>query len=142
MFNSLFTQIVIISWYSLGLIYPSIIFHSMKEQYVTTKEQILISSRGQLSCLTGIRNYVLIMWTNKFFFFNETLMNILQKIVPNETIVCDDREPLWINETLLHINQFKAILDKLGFLIEKSKNNYYSKLSQKLSIKATSPKAY
>ena len=68
-------------------------------------------------------------------------MNILQKIVPNETIVCDDREPLWINETLLHINQFKAILDKLGFLIEKSKNNYYSKLSQKLSIKATSPKA-
>ena len=114
----------------------------MKEQYVTTKEQILISSRGQLSCLTGIRNYVLIMWTNKLFFFNETLMNILQKIVPNETIVCDDKEPLWINETLLHINQFKAILDKLGFLIEKSKNNYYSKLSQKLSIKATSPKAY
>ena len=74
-------------------------------------------------------------------FFNETLMNILQKIVHNETIIYDDREPLSINETLLHINQFKTILDKLGFLVEKSKNNYYSKLPQKLSIKATSPKA-
>ena len=32
--------------------------------------------------------------------------------------------------------------DELGFLIEKSKNNYYSKLSQKLSNKATCSKAY
>ena len=41
------------------------------------------------------------------------------------------------NKTLFYINQFKALQDELGFLIEKSKNNYYSKLSQKLSNKAT-----
>ena len=46
------------------------------------------------------------------------------------------------NKTLLYINQFKALQDELGFLIEKSKNNYYSKLSQKLSNKATCSKAY
>ena len=33
------------------------------------------------------------------------------------------------NKTLLHIDQFKALQDELRFLIEKSKNNYYSKLS-------------
>ena len=46
------------------------------------------------------------------------------------------------NKTLLHIDQFKALQDELRFLIEKSRNNYYSKLSQKLSNKATSSKAY
>ena len=40
----LFTQIVIISWYSLILIYPYIILHLMKEQYRTTRERMLISS--------------------------------------------------------------------------------------------------
>ena len=94
--------------------------------------------------------------------FSETLMNIMQNIVPNETI-CEERDAPWINKeikqlleqknqfykrfiqsnkTLLYINQFKVLQGKLGFLIEKSKNNYYSKLSQKLSTKATSSKAY
>ena len=46
------------------------------------------------------------------------------------------------NKTLLYISQFKALQDELGFLIEKSKNNYYSKLSQKLCNKTTGSKAY
>ena len=45
-------------------------------------------------------------------------------------------------KSLVYINQFKALQDKLGFLIEKSKNSYYSKFSQKLSNNATSSKAY
>ena len=75
--------------------------------------------------------------------FCDTLMNIMQGFVPNETIICDDRDPPWINKeikhlvqqkkqfykrlirsnkTLFYINQFKALQDKLGFLTEKSKN--------------------
>ena len=90
-------------------------------------------------------------------------MNIMQNFAPNETIICDDRDPPWMNKeteqlieqknqfykrlirsnkTLLYINRFKALQDELGFLIEKSKHNYYSKLSQKLSNKATSSKAH
>ena len=45
------------------------------------------------------------------------------------------------NKTLLYINHFKALQDELGFLTEKSRNYYYSKLSQKLSNKFTSSKA-
>ena len=40
------------------------------------------------------------------------------------------------------INQFEALQDKLGFLIEKSKNNYYPNLFQKLSDKTTSHKTH
>ena len=49
---------------------------------------------------------------------------------------------IWSNKSFRHINQFKLLRDKLGFLVEKSKNNYYSKLSQKLSDKNTSSKTY
>ena len=95
--------------------------------------------------------------------FSDTLMNIMQNFIPNETIICDDRNTPWINKeikqlieqenqfykrfipsykSLLYINQFKALQEKLSFLTEKSKNSYYSKLSQKLSNKGTSSKAY
>ena len=95
--------------------------------------------------------------------FSDTLMNIMQNFIPNETIICDDRDHPWINKeikqlteqkkqfykrfiqsnkSLLYINQFKELQDELGFLIEKSKNSYYSKLSQELSNKATSSEAY
>ena len=67
-FNPLFTQIAIISWYSLSLIYPSIILHLMEEQYGTTTEQMLISSGEQSTCLTEVRHFILMMWTNKLLF--------------------------------------------------------------------------
>ena len=75
-----------------------------------------------------------------------TLINIVQNFVSDETIICDGRDPPWINKeikklieqkkqfykqfirsnkTLLYINQFN--------LIEKSKSNYYSKLSRYLT---------
>ena len=69
----------------------------------------------------------------------------MENFIPNETIICDNRDPVWIkkemkqsfeqknqffkrfirnNKSLLFINQFKAIQDELGSLIEKSKNYY------------------
>ena len=71
---------------------------------------------------------------------SDTLMNIMKNFVSNETIICDDRDPPWINKeikqlieqknqfykrfirsnkTLLYTNQFKALQDELGSLIEK-----------------------
>ena len=69
----------------------------------------------------------------------------MENFIPNETIICDNRDPVWIkkemkqsfeqknqfykrfirnNKSLLFINQFKAIQDELGSLIQKSKNYY------------------
>ena len=71
--------------------------------------------------------------------FRGILMNIMQNFVPNETIICDDRDPPWMNKeikqlteykkqfykrfiwsrkTLLYINHFKAFQDELGFWTE------------------------
>ena len=99
------------------------------------------------------------MWTNKLLF----LVNIMQNFISNEATICDDRDLPWINKeikqliehksqfykrfiqsnkSLLYINQFTALQDELGFLIEKSKRYYYSKLSQKFTNKVTTSKAY
>ena len=53
--------------------------HAAKEQYGTSTEPMLILSGGQLTCLTGIRNYVSMMWTNKLL-FSVTLMNVMQNL--------------------------------------------------------------
>ena len=45
-------------------------------------------------------------------------------------------------KTLPNIDQFRVLQDQLGFPIEKSKYNYYPKLSQKLSDQTTSTKTY
>ena len=46
----------------------SSILHFMKKQYGTTTERILISSGDQLTCLTDIKHYVSMIWTNKLLF--------------------------------------------------------------------------
>ena len=30
-------------------------------------------------------------------FFNKTILNIVSIFIPHETIICDDRDPSWIN---------------------------------------------
>ena len=67
-FNVFFNQIVIISWNSLFSMYPSIILPLTKKQYGTTTKRILISSGGQLTCLTGLRYYASMMCINKLLF--------------------------------------------------------------------------
>ena len=79
--------------------------------------------------------------------FSDTLMNIMQNFFLMK--LCDHGDTPWINKeikqlieqkyqfykqffrsnkTLLYINQFKALRDELGFLIEKSKNNLLFKV--------------
>ena len=136
MFNPLFTQIVIISWYSTSLIYPSIILHLMKVQYSTRTERMLISSGGQSTCLTGIRHYVLMMWTNKPPWINKEIKQLIEQ--KNQFY----KRFIRSKKSLVYINQFRALQDKLGLRDWEIKNSYYSKFSQKLSNKATSSKAY
>ena len=44
--------------------------------------------------------------------FSDTLMNILQNFVPNETITCDDKDPSWMNKELEQLIKQKTILQK------------------------------
>ena len=91
----------------LSVIYSSIIFHLMKKQYGTTAERMLISFGGQLTCFTGIRHYVSVIWTNQLLFAVTLLM---RNPFPNETIICDDRAASWMNKEIKQLieqkNQF------------------------------------
>ena len=95
--------------------------------------------------------------------FNEVILNVMSNFIPHETIVCDDKDPPWVNQhikRLLHDNrqiykslkcfknnlilkqQFKNSQEYLNNEIEKSKVNYFKKLSDKLSSESSSCKTY
>ena len=80
---------------------------------------------------------------NKVYVFNKTIKNIMSNYIPHKTIICNDRDPPWINEdvkqlildknhpyksyigndkSLKFFNQFQFLPIKLNSLIEESKN--------------------
>ena len=87
----------------------------------------------------------------------------MSNYIPHETITCDDRKPPWIDEKTKKLvphknctfnsysrdknntDLFKKFLSPQAHLktsIEESKQNYYSRLSNKLLNGITSPKLY
>ena len=99
----------------------------------------------------------------KVYFFTKTLLNIIQNFIPLETIICDDRDPPWINKEIKKLmleknlafksyyysnksmflfEKFKALQYQLNISIEESKEKYYTKLSSRLADPLTSPKTY
>ena len=99
----------------------------------------------------------------KVYIFAKTIKNIFPNFIPRETTFCDDRDPPWISNKIKKlINKkntayqsyiqngknepsfrvFQAIQNILLCAIEVSKQQYYSRISKKLTDSSTSPKAY
>ena len=64
----------------------------------------------------------------KVYFFTKTLLNIIQNFIPHETIICDDRDPPWINKEIKKLTVEKKLVFKSYycsnqkmFLLEKFK---------------------
>ena len=95
--------------------------------------------------------------------FNKTIKNIMSNYIPHETIICDGRNPPWVNKdikqlildknhayksyicngkSLQFFNQFQFLQTRLSSLIEESKNQYYTRLFHKLLDPKTSQKSY
>ena len=91
------------------------------------------------------------------------LLNIIQNFIPHEKVICDDRNPPWINKEIKKLmveknlafksycysnksmflfEKFKALQYQLNISIEESKGKYYTKLSSRLADPLTSPKTY
>ena len=86
----------------------------------------------------------------------------MKNFIPHETIVCDDKDPPWFNKriksliqegTLLEtfrknrnnveiITCFNSPKDRLALLISSVKQNYYSKIVEKLQNTHRSSKAF
>ena len=99
----------------------------------------------------------------KVSILNNTINNVLSNFIPHETITCDDRKLPWFNKNIINLiksknifykshttnenstekkEAIKALQNKLTFTIENVKNEYYFKLSMKLSNLETSSKVY
>ena len=99
----------------------------------------------------------------KVSIFSSTILNILSNFIPHETIVCDDKDPPWFNRTIKSLIQEKKdtfnkyrknknniqllqhlriLQEKLNSFIGVSKQNYYSRMSAKLTKFHKSSKAY
>ena len=99
----------------------------------------------------------------KVSIFSNTILNILSNFIPHETIVCDDKDPPWFNRTIKSLIQEKKdtfnkyrknknniqllqhltiLQEKLNSFIGVSKQNYYSRMSAKLTKFHKSSKAY
>ena len=95
--------------------------------------------------------------------FTQTLQNVISNYTPRETIICDDRNPPWIDEKIKKLvlqkngaflaysrdenntdlfNKFQSVQAHLKATIEESKQNYYSRLLNKLLDCKASPKSY
>ena len=95
--------------------------------------------------------------------FNDTILNIISNFIPHETIICDDRDPPWINSKIKKViheknkEHKKYINNKSNFLllqninnlqahiktlIDVSKQKYFSRISQKLESTSINTKCY
>ena len=58
----------------------------------------------------------LLILTNKkhlIMFFNETVLNIVQNLIPHETVIFDDREPPWITSCIKKWLTIKIIFSQI-----------------------------
>ena len=101
------------------------------------------------------------MSMNKLKLFHKTLTKYFHNFIPNKNIICDDRDPPWMNDGIkkmikrknwLFQNQRKSFdLDftNLNLLkqdvlnaITSSKLKYHERLANKLNNSKTAPKSY
>ena len=124
--------------------------------YESTNTELMRRAIDQSDWLRALSN---VNVDEKVYFFTKTLLNIIQNFIPHETIICDDRDPPWINKeikklmieknlafksyccanrNMFLLEKFKALQYQLHISIEESKEKYYSKLPSRLADPLTS----
>ena len=69
--------------------------------------------RGAINQLDWLRALSNVNVDEKVYIFTKTLLNTIQNFIPHETIVCDDRDPPWINEEIKKLMIEKNLVFKL-----------------------------
>ena len=99
----------------------------------------------------------------KVSIFNVTILNILSRYIPHETLTYYDKDPPWFNsriKSLLQdknklykdfqrsntsaqlLNKLNHLQEQLNFLINRSKQYYYARMTKKLTNVNKNCKAY
>ena len=95
--------------------------------------------------------------------FNDTILNIVSNFILDETIICNDRDPSWIssknkkvihekknkehkkyinNSNFLLVQNINNLQAQIRTLIDISKQNYFTQISEKLESTSINTKCY
>ena len=93
--------------------------------------------------------------------FNKTLLNIFQNSIPNKIVLCDDKDPPWINDRIKNLIKRKnwlfqgqkksgsldhaslnSITQDISNAVNSSKLKYHERLALNLNDPKTAPKTY
>ena len=94
-------------------------------------------------------------------FFNKTLLNIFHNLIPNKIILCDDKDPPWMNDEIKNLIKRKnwlfqcqrksgnldyaslnSITQDISNAVNSSKLKYHERLALNLNDPKTAPKTY
>lgn len=81
--------------------------HHIHEKYGTINKQILNLSRRAITEFNLDRTVVNINVNENGAVSRNTIMNILNNLIPYETIVCDVKDPPWFNKKIKPLIQEK-----------------------------------
>ena len=150
---------IVFAKFNLSIFYPPP-YERTVWYYETAITELIRRAIGQFDSLRGLSN---VNVEEKVYFFTKARLNEIQNFIPHETIICDDRDPPWINKeikklmfeknlalksycwpnkNMFLLEKFKALQNQLNISIEESKEKYYTKLSSRLADPLTSPKTY
>ena len=111
-----------------NLISKSTIHLLTNVKYSIIRRQILVKLERQL--VFWDRSFKNLDVNEMVFLFNRTIKNFLSNCIPHEIIICDDRDPPWINyrvkglinekndtfQCYLHINKDHKLFNKVEYL--------------------------
>ena len=150
---------IVFAKFNLSIFYPPP-YERTVWYYERANTELMRRAIDQFDWLRALSN---VNVDEKVYFFTKTLLNIIQNFIPHETIICDDRDPPWINKeikklmieknlvfksyccsnrNMFLIEIFKALQYQLQIYIEQSKERYYTKLSSRLAHPLTCPNTY
>ena len=157
------TQIVIIKLFTLALVLIFPTFHHIKDLYEITKKTDSKNIQKALDSVNWERLFDQKDINAQVAAFNETILNIFRNYVPNKYITIDDKDPVWMNETIkskikaknafykkyIQNGRFESdfvylenLTIELNELISSTKALYYENLAKKLNNLLLQAKTY
>ena len=94
--HSNFHHQIVFAKFNLSIFYPPP-YERTVWYYERANTELMRRAIDQFDWLKALFN---VSVDEKVYFFTKALLNIIQNFIPHETIICDDRDPPWINKEL------------------------------------------
>ena len=109
---------IVFAKFNLSIFYPPP-YERTVWSYERANTELIRRAIDQFDWLRALSN---VSFNEKVYFFTKTLLNIIQNFIPHETIICDDRDPPWINKEIKKLMTEKNLAFKLYYCSNRNMN--------------------